>query len=113
MNVFGRLPDRREAQLFTLSNPRGVRVEITNYGGTIVRLFTPDRHGQLADITLGFDRLADYISLSPYFGCLVGRVGNRIAGGKFSLAGKTYSLAQNNAPNGVPCHLHGGVAGFD
>jgi aldose 1-epimerase len=113
MNVFGRLPDGREAQLFTLSNARGVRAEITNYGGTIVRLFTPDRHGELADITLGFDQLTDYVAHSPYFGCLIGRVGNRIANGRFSLAGKTYALAQNNTPNGMPCHLHGGMIGFD
>ena len=113
MNVFGKLPDGREAYLHTLGNARGVRVEITNYGGTIVRVLAPDRHGQLADITLGFDRLEDYVAHSPYFGCLIGRVGNRIAGGKFSLHGKSYALARNNTPNGVPCHLHGGVRGFD
>src|SRR5688500_17228705 len=62
MNEFGKLPDGRVAQLYTLSNARGLRVEITNYGGTIVRLLAPDRHGKLADVTLGFDRLEDYIA---------------------------------------------------
>jgi aldose 1-epimerase len=113
MIEFGKLPDGRTAQLHALSNARGLRVEITNYGGTIVRLFAPDRHGQLADVTLGFDRIDDYLAHSPYFGCLIGRVGNRIAAGKFTLHGKTYVLARNNTPNGIPCHLHGGVAGFD
>lgn len=113
MIEFGKLPDGRAAHLYTLSNSRGIRVEITNYGGTIIRLFAPDRHGELADITLGFDRLDDYVARSPYFGCLIGRVGNRIAGGKFSLAGRIFQLARNNTPNGIPCHLHGGVAGFD
>jgi aldose 1-epimerase len=110
---FGKLPDGRVAQLYTLSNARGLRVEITNYGGTIVRLFAPDRHGQLVDVTLGFDRLDDYVAKSPYFGCLIGRFGNRIANGRFSLGGKLFQLARNNTPNGVPCHLHGGVEGFD
>lgn len=113
MNSFGKLPDGREAQLYTLRNARGLRVDITNYGATIVRLFAPDRHGGFADVTLGFDRLEDYVSHSPYFGCVIGRVGNRISGGKFSLHGQTYNLAQNNAPNGVACHLHGGNSGFD
>ena len=113
MIEFGKLSDGRAVQLHTLSNSRGLRVEISNYGGTIVRLFTPDRHGEVADITLGFDRLDDYIAHSPYFGCLIGRVGNRIAAGKFSLRGKPYVLARNNTPNGIPCHLHGGVVGFD
>jgi aldose 1-epimerase len=113
MTPFGRLPDGREAQLFTLKNARGLRVEISDYGGTIVRLFAPDRHGTLADIVLGFDRVEDYVAHSPYFGCLIGRFGNRIANGRFTLGGQTYELAKNNTPNGIPCHLHGGKQGFD
>jgi aldose 1-epimerase len=113
MIPFGRLPDGRAARLFTLSNARGLRADITDFGGTVVRLLAPDRRGALADVVLGFDRVEDYIALSPYFGGIIGRCGNRIAGGKFSLDGHTYQLAKNNTPNGVPCHLHGGVAGFD
>jgi aldose 1-epimerase len=113
MISFGKLPDGREAHLHTLRNAQGLRMEVSDYGGTIVRLFTPDRHGQLADLVLGFERVEDYVARSPYFGCVIGRVGNRIADGKFSLAGKTYQLEKNNAPNGIACHLHGGRKGFD
>ena len=113
MTPFGILPDGRAAHLFTLRNSRGLRVECSDYGGTIVRLFLPDRHGRLADVVLGFDRVEDYAAHSPYFGCLIGRCGNRIADGRFSLNGETYTLARNNAPNGIPCHLHGGERGFD
>jgi aldose 1-epimerase len=113
MTPFGKLPDGRETRLHTLRNARGLRVDICDYGATIVRLFTPDRHGQFADIVLGFDRVEDYVAHSPYFGCVIGRCGNRIADGKFSLEGETYALEKNNAPNGIPCHLHGGRKGFD
>lgn len=110
---FGKLPDGRTAQLFTLRAADGFAVEISDYGGIIVRLLTPDRAGKLADVTLGYGDVAGYVAKSPYFGALIGRVGNRIAGGKFTLEGKTYTLATNNTPGGIPCHLHGGVAGFD
>ena len=80
-----------------------------NYGGTVVSLTAPDRHGQYADVVLGYDRLADYIASSPYFGCLVGRYGNRIAKAQFKLNGQTYQLAANNEGNS----LHGGLKGFD
>ena len=98
-----------EAKLFTLTNSAGVRVRITNYGGIITELWTPDRQGLLGDVVLGFERLEEYIQDSPYFGCIVGRYGNRIAGGQFTLNGETYTLAQNNGSN----HLHGGIEGFD
>ncbi|HYP18010.1 MAG TPA: aldose epimerase family protein, partial [Opitutus sp.] len=78
-----------------------------------VRLFAPDRAGKSADVALGFDSLEDYRSKSPYFGCIVGRVGNRIKDGTFTLDGKTYTLALNNHPGGVSCSLHGGLRGFD
>ncbi len=110
---FGRLPDGREATLFTLEGERGLRVDLTDFGGTIVNLFAPDRAGRVADVNLGFTDAASYATRSPYFGCLIGRVGNRIGGGGFTLDGRRYPLAQNNEPGGLPCHLHGGRVGFD
>ena len=110
---FGTTPSGQTALLYPLENAQGLRVEISAYGGTIVRLFAPDRHGQAADVVLGYDTLEEYLRRSPYFGCLVGRCANRIAGGKFTLGGKKYQLATNNTPGGVPCHLHGGIKGFD
>ncbi len=99
--------------LYTLDNGRGLRLKVTNYGGIITSLETPDRTGRSADITLGYDRLADYVKATPYFGALIGRYGNRIANGRFTLDGVTYTLATNNAPGGIPCGLHGGLKGFD
>jgi aldose 1-epimerase len=113
MISFGTLPDGRTARLFTLTNARGLRADISDYGGTVVRLLAPDRRGEFTDVVLGFDRVEDYVAHSPYFGCLIGRCGNRIAHGKFSLDGESHQLATNNTPNGIPCHLHGGAAGFD
>ena len=113
MTPFGKTPAGREAHLHTLQNARGLRADISDYGGTVVRLYAPDRHGQLADVVLGFDQVEDYVAHSPYFGCLIGRCGNRMADAKFSLEGRTHALAQNNTPGGIPCHLHGGLKGFD
>lgn len=110
---FGKTPDGRPARLYTLQNARGFRADITDYGGAVVRLYAPDRRGRLEDVVLGFDTVEDYAAHPVYFGCIVGRVGNRIAGGKFSLDGRTYSLACNNTPAGRPCSLHGGLRGFD
>jgi aldose 1-epimerase len=95
--------------LYTLRNARGVEVTICNYGGIITSLKVPDRNGNLGDVVLGYDHLADYVKDSPYFGALIGRYGNRIAKGKFTLDGKEYTLATNNIPNA----LHGGLKGFD
>jgi aldose 1-epimerase len=95
--------------LYTLSNDNGLSAGITNYGGIIVSLLAPNRDGQLGDVVLGFDSLEDYLQKNPFFGCLVGRYANRIAGGSFTLNGVGYTLAQNNGPN----HLHGGLKGFD
>lgn len=97
-------------EIFTLRNVNGLEARITNYGGIVVSLKTPDKSGKFDDIVLGYDSLDEYIKRNPYFGALVGRYGNRIAKGKFSLNGKTYSLAQNN---GAKNHLHGGQKGFD
>ncbi|MCX7817883.1 MAG: galactose mutarotase [Kiritimatiellae bacterium] len=105
--------DGRRVQLFTLDNGRGLKMRVTNYGGIIVSLEVPDRDGRPADVVLGFDRLADYLAGHPYFGALIGRYGNRIAGGRFVLDGVEYRLATNNAPGGIPCSLHGGLRGFD
>ncbi len=98
-----------KVDLYTLTNANGLRADITNYGGIIVRLYAPDRNGRLADIVLGYDALADYIRATPYFGAIVGRYGNRIARGRFTLDGVEYTLATNNMGN----HLHGGKKGFD
>jgi aldose 1-epimerase len=110
---FGHTPDGRDTHLFTLRNSHGFQADIADYGGTVVRLLAPDRRGQLADVVLGFERVEDYVAHSPYFGCIVGRVGNRIAGGRFTLDGREHVLAQNNLPGGRPCCLHGGKVGFD
>jgi len=107
---FGTTQDGVKADLFTLTNGNGMVVKITNYGGTITQLWVPDKDGNLGDVALGFDTLAEYEKDSPYFGCLVGRYGNRIGKGKFTLDGVTYDkLAINNGEN----HLHGGLKGFD
>ena len=106
---FGTTPDGRAVELFTLTNAHGIEVRAMTYGATIVSIKTPDRDGHLGDIALGFDSLSGYLTESPYFGAVVGRYGNRIAKGRFTLDGTIYHLATNNGPN----HLHGGVKGFD
>ena len=107
---FGRMPDGTNVTLYTLTNASGAQVQITNYGGAVVAVKVPDRKGKLDDVVLGFDNLAGYLQEgNPYFGSLIGRYGNRIAKGKFSLNGANYTLAVNNAPNS----LHGGKKGFD
>ncbi|UPL51169.1 galactose mutarotase [Hymenobacter sublimis] len=111
---FGTTQDGTEVQLYTLTNAHGLKSTITNYGGTLTSLLTPDKNGQLGDVVLGFDNLEGYTSESylkegPYFGALIGRYGNRIAKGKFTLDGKEYTLAKNNGAN----TLHGGKKGFD
>jgi aldose 1-epimerase len=106
---FGTAPDGKQVDVYTLVNAHGIRTRILTYGGIIQTLETPDRAGKLDDIVLGFDDMQGYVKSSPYFGAIVGRYGNRIARGRFTLEGRTYSLAINNAPN----HLHGGLKGFD
>jgi aldose 1-epimerase len=110
---FGKSPEGKDVLLYTLKNDNGMQVDITNYGGTVIKLFVPDKNGKLSDIVLGYNTLGEYIADSPYFGCIVGRFGNRIAHGTFSLNGKEFQLAKNNVPGGIPCHLHGGIRGFD
>jgi aldose 1-epimerase len=114
VETFGKLPDGREAKLFTLTNKNGLRAKITELGATLVSMEVPDKAGKLADVTHGFDSPDGYLSdANPYFGATVGRFGNRIKDGKFTLDGKEYTLATNNDPGGIPCHLHGGKVGFN
>jgi aldose 1-epimerase len=95
--------------LFTITNTNGLEASITNFGGIVVSMKTPDRNGRMTDVVLGFDTLDGYLGDNPYFGAIVGRYGNRIAKGRFTLNGKEYKLATNNGPN----HLHGGIKGFN
>lgn len=113
-SLFGRTKDGIEVNLFTLENDNQVTVKITNYGAIITSIETPDKNGAITNIVCGFEKLETYLSDEylgsyPYFGCICGRVCNRIAEGKFTLEGKNYSLAVNNGPN----HLHGGLIGYD
>ncbi|MDR1498574.1 MAG: galactose mutarotase [Puniceicoccales bacterium] len=112
---WGILPDGRQVSLFTIDTGCGLRTRITNYGAIIVSVETPDKNGTLADVALGFDNLDGYLhdTAGTYFGAIVGRVANRIANGCFTLDGKSYELAKNNTPAGIPCALHGGTTGFD
>jgi len=110
---FGKLEDGRIADLYTLENENGMKVEITNYGGIIVSLFVPDREGEIEDIVLGYDNLEQYFDDPNYFGALIGRYGNRIAEGKLELEDTTYKLEINEKPAGHPCCLHGGEKGFN
>ncbi|WP_217988282.1 aldose epimerase family protein [Aliifodinibius salipaludis] len=99
----------KKTDLFTLQNEKGMKVAITNYGGRIVSWLAPDKNGEFDDIVLGFDSIQGYLNANEiYFGALIGRFGNRIADGEFSLNGQNYELATNNGPN----HLHGGPGGF-
>jgi aldose 1-epimerase len=105
---FGKMPDGRAVEVFTLSRDGGLTARISNYGGVIVSLIVPDRAGKKADVVLGFATLPEYIADQSYQGALIGRYGNRIAKGQFALDGKTYTLPRNNGEN----HLHGGPEGF-
>ena len=106
---FGVTPGGDSVELFTLTNPHGMEVRVMTYGGIIVSIKVPDRKGAIDDVVLGYDSLAGYLRSSPYFGAIVGRYGNRIAHGKFTIDGESYRLDTNNGPNA----LHGGVKGFD
>src|SRR6266542_2946130 len=106
---FGKTADGKPVEIYTLTNANGVEVKAMTYGCIITSLKVPDRAGTFANIVLGYDTFDGYLKDSPYFGAVVGRYGNRIAKGQFTLNGKTYKLATNNGPN----HLHGGNKGFD
>lgn len=106
---FGRLKDSTQARLFTLVNKNNVKATVSDYGGRLVSLHVPDKNGKLTDVVVGMASASAYESATePYFGATIGRFGNRIAKGKFTLEGKDYTLPINNAPN----TLHGGTNGF-
>src|SRR6266404_706589 len=106
---FGKTAGGEQIDLYSLTNKKGMEVSITNFGATVVALRVPDRAGKAADVVLGFDTLEGYENGKAYFGATVGRYGNRIAGGQFSLDGKTYTLPKNDGNN----TLHGGIVGFN
>jgi aldose 1-epimerase len=109
MESFGKTADGQEVQLFTLTNKNGIEAKITNFGGIVVALKTPDRKGQFTDIVLGYDNVKGYEGDTAFFGALIGRYGNRIAKGQFTLNGKTYQIPLNDGPNA----LHGGPNAFN
>lgn len=106
---FGKTADGESVDIYTLKNRNGMEAKITNYGGIVVSLTAPDRNKKYADVVLGFNDLDSYLKGHPYFGAIIGRYGNRIAKGRFTLNGVEYKLAVNNGEN----HLHGGIKGFD
>ncbi len=106
---FGQLPDGSPVKLHWLEAEGGLRVALTDYGAAIHSLWAPDSRGALADVTLGYDTLEGFRSGRSYFGAIIGRYGNRIAGGRFSLDGREHVLATNDGDN----HLHGGMVGLD
>ncbi len=108
-STFGTLPDGRVIDKFVLSNANGMKMEVITYGGIITSLQVPDRNGVSGDIVLGFDSLEEYLDEHPYFGAIIGRFGNRISNGSFTLDGREYHLAKNLGKH----HLHGGTEGFD
>ncbi|MFT6203575.1 MAG: aldose 1-epimerase [Spirosomataceae bacterium] len=106
---FGQTTDSVAVDIYSLVNTQGMTVKITNYGGTIVSWTTPDSAGNYEDVVLGMESLQGYLDGVPYFGALIGRYGNRIAKGEFTIDGTEYSIPINNGENG----LHGGLKGFD
>ena len=108
-DAFGTLPDGRQADVYTLTNANGMRARLTNFGALTLGVEVPGPDGTLTDVALGWGKFDQWLSNPAYFGATVGRYANRIAKGKFTLDGKTYSLATNNGPN----HLHGGIVGFN
>lgn len=105
---FGHFPDGRAVTCYHLTNDQGIEVTVMNYGCTIVSIKTPDQNGRLSEITLGFDDLGGYLHSPYYFGCIIGRVANRIAKSEFELEGKKYKLNSDYTHQ-----LHGGISGFD
>ena len=108
-NLYGTTPNGDQVDEYVLTNASGMEVRIITFGGTITSIRVPDRHGYFQNVMLGFNDLDGYVSNNAFFSCITGRYANRIAGGRFTLDGTTYSLAINNGPN----HIHGGVVGFD
>ncbi|HYL63603.1 MAG TPA: aldose epimerase family protein [Candidatus Methylomirabilis sp.] len=107
--VFGQIPGGATIETYTLTNSQGASAKVITYGATLTELRVPDREGKMGDVVLGFDNLQGYLGQHPFFGGTIGRYANRIAKGRFTLDGKEYQLAINNAPN----TLHGGEIGFN
>jgi len=108
VETFGQMPDGREVKIFTLKNANGMIAKVTEYGATLTELHVPDRDGNKANVTLGFDNLKQYLGRHPAFGAVIGRFANRIAGAKFTLDGKVINVTRNAGKN----HIHGGRTGF-
>ena len=108
-SAFGKTPAGELVDLYTLTNAAGIEVKVITFGGIITSIRVPDRTGTFDDVALGFNALEPYLRNPPYLGAIIGRYANRIAQGRFTLDGRTYTLAVNNPPN----HLHGGVKAFD
>ena len=108
---FGKTPDGQAVSLYTLRNASGMEVTITNYGGTITTVRVPDKNKKMGDVVLGFENVDGYAAKenTSYFGATIGRYGNRVAHGKFTLDGHTYQIPTNDGPNA----LHGGAVGFN
>ena len=111
--IYGKMPDGQEVKIYTLTNKNGVTAQVTEYGAILVSVEAPDMAGTVRELTCGYDTLAGWLTNTSYFGATVGRFANRIQDGRFNLDGKEYQLATNNDPGGIPCHLHGGLKGFD
>src|ERR1044071_9059070 len=107
--LYGTTSDGTPVYIYTLSNAKGMQAQIISYGGIVTSLTAPDRSGKYADVVLGMSDIASYQREGGYYGAIIGRYGNRIGGAQFTLEGKTYTLAKNNAGNA----LHGGLKGFD
>ena len=110
---FGRLSDGREAKIWRIAGLGGLTLDVSDYGGRVVRVYAPDRYGNLADVTLGFNTAAEYEKNGMSVGTLIGRYGNRIADGRFTLDGTAYQLALTETENGRHCNCHAGPAGWD
>lgn len=106
---FGKLPTGEAASLYTLTNANGIVIKATNYGGIITEMHTPDKNGKMGDIVLGFDNITDYLNNKAFLGAFIGRYGNRIAKGQFTIDGKQYQVSVNDGANS----LHGGAVGFN
>lgn len=114
VSLFGLTSNGDSVYQYRLINPGGATMDVIDYGARVVRLFVPDRNGKLDDVVLGYDSIESYeFGSARFFGALIGRYANRIADGRFTLDSVEYQLTVNNAPNGIPCHLHGGDLGFD
>jgi len=107
--LFGTLPGGEAVEAYALANAAGASLDVIAFGGIVTALRVPDRAGRLADVVLGFDQLADYLTSHPYFGAIVGRVAGRMPQGRFTIAGQPFQLTCNDGPN----HLHGGHVGLD